>query len=88
MPFRNIIDQWVLISIDNDRGQSVEKIKSELQKLGINNITIVSNNFNKAVQDIKNALKCEDRVVAFGSFLLVSGVLESLPLSSSSNPLD
>ena len=88
MPFKNIIDQWMLISIDNDRGQSAEKIKSELQKLGINNISIVSNNFNKAVQDVKNALKYEDRVVAFGSFLLVSGVLESLPLSSSSNPLD
>ncbi len=81
-PFKNIIDQWAIISIDSERGQSAEEIKSELQKLGINNITIVSNNFKKAVQDVKNALKYEDRVVAFGSFLLVSEVLESL------NPLD
>ena len=77
-PFKDIIDQWAILSIDSERGQSAEEIKSKLQKLGINNITIVSNNFKKAVQDVKNALEYEDRVVAFGSFLLVSGVLGSL----------
>jgi dihydrofolate synthase/folylpolyglutamate synthase len=79
-PFKGIIDQWYIISIDNDRGQSAKQIKSELQKLGINNTTIVNNNFKKAVQDIKNALKYKDRLVAFGSFLLVSGVLETLEM--------
>ena len=77
-PFKDIIDQWAILSIDSERGQSAEEIKSKLQKLGINNITVVSNNFKKAVQDVKNALEYEDRVVAFGSFLLISGVLESL----------
>ncbi|MCK5918488.1 MAG: bifunctional tetrahydrofolate synthase/dihydrofolate synthase [Cocleimonas sp.] len=76
-PLKDIIDQWAIISIDSDRGQSAENIKFALKKLGINNTTIVNNNFKKAVQDIKNALKYEDRVVAFGSFLLVSGVLET-----------
>jgi dihydrofolate synthase/folylpolyglutamate synthase len=74
-PFKDIIDNWYIVSIDGDRGQSAEQIKSELQKLGINNTTIVNSNFKKAVQDIKNALKYKDRVIAFGSFLLVSGVL-------------
>ena len=77
-PFKDIIDQWAIISLDSERGQSAEQIQTELQKLGINNTKTVNNNFKKAVQDIKNTVKSKDRVVAFGSFLLVSGVLESL----------
>ena len=77
-PFNTLIDQWHLVSIDNERGQSAYQIKSKLAKVGINNTIIVKNNFKKAMQDLINALEYRDRVVAFGSFLLVSGVLESL----------
>lgn len=77
-PFLTLIDQWHIISLQTTRGQSALTIKSELAMLGINNAQTVNNNFKKAMQDVKKTLKCEDRVVVFGSFLLVSGVLESL----------
>lgn len=77
-PFKALIDQWYITSLETSRGQTAAEIKSKLSKLDINNTTIVSNDFKKAMQDVKNALKCQDRLVVFGSFLLVSGVLESL----------
>lgn len=77
-PFINIVDEWHIMPLGGERGQSALDIKSSLKLLQINNQIIVYDNFNKAVQDLKDTLKCEDRVVAFGSFLLVSGILESL----------
>ena len=77
-PFNTLIDQWSLVSINDERGQSADQIKYKLEKLGINSTAIVNNNFKKAMQDLINALECKDRVVAFGSFLLVSEVLESM----------
>jgi dihydrofolate synthase/folylpolyglutamate synthase len=77
-PFKSLIDHWYIISLEGERGQAARQIEFELKKTGINSTAILNNNFKKAVQDIKNALECEDRIVAFGSFLLVSGVLESL----------
>jgi dihydrofolate synthase/folylpolyglutamate synthase len=77
-PFKALIEQWYITSLDTDRGQTAVQIKSKLSELDINNTKIVSNDFKKAMQDTKNALKCQDRVVVFGSFLLVSGVLGSL----------
>lgn len=77
-PFNTLIDQWSLVSINDERGQSADQIKYKLEKLGINSTAIVNNNFKKAMLDLINALECKDRVVAFGSFLLVSEVLESM----------
>jgi len=73
-----LIDHWYIISLAGERGQAASQIEFKLKKMGINSTEILSNNFKKAVQDIKNALEYEDRIVAFGSFLLVAGVLESL----------
>jgi dihydrofolate synthase/folylpolyglutamate synthase len=77
-PFDALIDQWCVVSLEDERGQSADKIKDKLENAGISSPIIVNNNFKKAMQDLINALKYRDRVVAFGSFLLVSGVLESL----------
>ena len=77
-PFNGVIDQWCLISLDDERGCSAIQLQSQFEKLGINHTIIVNNNFKKAMQDIINTLECNDRLVVFGSFLLVSGVLESL----------
>jgi len=77
-PFKSLIDHWYIISLEGERGQAATQIEFELKEMGINSTEIVSNSFKKAVQDIKNALEYEDRIVAFGSFLLVAGVLESL----------
>ncbi len=77
-PFHSLIDRWCIISIVDERGYSAAELKSKLEKLSINNTTIVNNSFKKAMQDLINTLECKDRVVVFGSFLLVSGVLELL----------
>lgn len=77
-PLKSLIDHWYIISLAGERGQAASQIEFKLKKMGINSTEILSNNFKKAVQDIKNALEYEDRIVAFGSFLLVAGVLESL----------
>ncbi len=77
-PFDIVIDQWCLISLNDERGCSAIQLQSKFKKLGINHSIIVNNNFKKAMQDILNTLECNDRLVVFGSFLLVSGVLESL----------
>ncbi len=77
-PFNLVIDQWCLLSLDDKRGCSAIQLQSKFEKLGINDSIIVNNNVKKAMQDIINTLECNDRLVVFGSFLLVSGVLESL----------
>ena len=77
-PMVQLVDEWHIISLGGERGLAATTIKSALELLQINNQIIVYDDFNKTVQDLKNTLKCQDRVVAFGSFLLVSGVLESL----------
>ena len=75
-PFNSLIDQWYIISLEGERGQCATQLKSKLEKLGINNTNRVNNNFKKTMQDLINTLECKDRLVVFGSFLLVSSVLK------------
>ena len=77
-PFKSLINEWHIVSIEGERGQSAESIKLKLEELQLKYNIILHNNFKKPMQELKNTLSCEDRVVAFGSFLVVSSVLESV----------
>lgn len=74
-PIKSLVKQWCVISLDDERGLTGVQLKTELEVLGINEPIIVNNDFKKAMQDIINTLEYNDRVVVFGSFLLVSGVI-------------
>ncbi|RTZ66054.1 MAG: bifunctional tetrahydrofolate synthase/dihydrofolate synthase [Aquificaceae bacterium] len=84
-PFTSLIDEWHIVNIEGERGQSAEDIKSKLEKISSKYTITLHNNFKKPTQELKNTLNCEDRVVAFGSFLVVSKVLESVAKDSGLN---
>lgn len=77
-PFEILIDEWHIIPMDSKRAQCVDVIKLSLKQQQIKAPIQVHIDFKSALQALKNTLKCEDRVVAFGSFLVVSSILESL----------
>ena len=77
-PFKSLIDEWHIVSLEGERGQSAESIKLKLEELQLKHSVILHSDFKTPIQALKNTCYCEDRVVAFGSFLVVSNVLESV----------
>jgi len=68
------IDEWHLITLDNPRAIPVEQLKSQLQQLGIKNV-YGYDDFKHVLSCVKSNSSHHDRVVIFGSFLVVSGIL-------------
>lgn len=68
------IDEWHLIALDDPRAIPVEELKLQLQQLGIKNLYSYDN-FKHVLSCVKSNSSDHDRVVIFGSFLVVSGIL-------------
>ena len=77
-PLIPFINEWHIVDLEGERGQPGTAIQLKLQKIAPKLSVILHKNFKKTTQELKNTLKCKDRVVAFGSFLVVSQVLESV----------
>jgi len=72
------IDQWYLASLEGERGQSAEHLRSKLLKFLPE---VESNVFSSPVEAFiaaKLICKPEDRLVAFGSFFTVGDILSYL----------
>ena len=76
----NNIDEWHIIGLAGSRGLSTNQLKNKILSQKIKRKVISHNSFQKACYVLKNISIFEDRVVVFGSFLVVSAVIENCNL--------
>lgn len=84
----NAIDGWHIVATEGSRGLSLDELKQyfnqsnkqtaeqKMQQKTLSNVTAYDS-FNDACDSLKNIAKDEDRVVAFGSFLVISEILDN-----------
>ena len=77
---QDAIDEWHIVGLGGSRGINLNELKQEItqQSSVTNNHTkiIEHQSIDDACVSLKNISKSKDRVVAFGSFLVVSDVIE------------
>lgn len=73
LSLRSSVDEWHLVSLNDPRAIPVEQLKSQLVQLGLN---VVSSyyDFESVLNSVKSLSSPNDRLVIFGSFLVVSGI--------------
>ena len=72
----DVIDEWHIVALKGSRGLTLNMLKQCFTEQSIKTKVISHPGFKEACDSIKNITKVEDRVVAFGSFLVVSEILE------------
>ncbi len=85
----SVIDEWHIVATKGSRGLSLDELKQHFSQqnikknternLQLNTLTqvISYDSFSDACDALKNMAKDEDRVVAFGSFLVISEILDN-----------
>ena len=81
-PVLDYFDEWHIIQLEGPRAYNNDQICNELRDLGIQKPLKSHTNFKSALKSLQNGLKSQDRVVAFGSFLVVSGVMQGFNTNS------
>ena len=76
-PLKSIFDRWQLIPLAGERGRDAAQLRAELLKLGITAPLEAHDSFDSALNVLEKTLNSHDRVVAFGSFLVVSELMQS-----------
>ena len=74
LSMRSVIDEWHLVSLDDSRAIPVEQLKSQLKQLNVE-VVMTYRDFVSILNYVKSQSSPNDRVVIFGSFLVVSGVI-------------
>lgn len=74
-------EEWHIIKLEGPRAYQTDHLVDELKSLGIQKPLKTHANFQTALKTLQNDLKSQDRVVAFGSFLVVSGVMQGFEAS-------
>ncbi|PWQ92870.1 bifunctional tetrahydrofolate synthase/dihydrofolate synthase [Leucothrix pacifica] len=77
-PLRNSFEAWHIVPLDGPRAQDTQQLLEKIQRYGVNGTLETHSDFNVAIKMLQNTLNCEDRLVAFGSFLVVSGFMQGL----------
>ena len=72
-----VIDEWHIVALEGSRGMSLDVLKLQFIEQKVIGEVTTHENFNDACKSLKIITKSEDRVVAFGSFLVVSQVLNN-----------
>ncbi|PID46422.1 MAG: bifunctional tetrahydrofolate synthase/dihydrofolate synthase [Proteobacteria bacterium] len=80
-PLAKSFDAWYLLPLPGPRAQDPEKLLNKLQTIGVHGTLETQTEFSSVIKLLKNSLNCQDRVVAFGSFLIVSGFMQGLSVS-------
>ena len=75
-PVSDYFEEWHLVQLDGPRAYQNDQLLGELKSLGLQKTLKSHTNFKTALKSLQNQLKSQDRVVAFGSFLVVSGVMQ------------
>jgi dihydrofolate synthase/folylpolyglutamate synthase len=81
-PVSSYFEEWHIVQLEGPRAYNNDQLGRELKDVGIQKPLKYYTNFETALKSIRNELKSQDRVVAFGSFLVVSGVMEGITESN------
>ena len=73
-----LVDEWHFFPLQDSRAMPLDDIQSAMDLYKIS-VTVPHQGLKQAWSALKPRLTAEDRVVAFGSFLVVSSMLENLP---------
>ncbi|MGB1310843.1 MAG: bifunctional tetrahydrofolate synthase/dihydrofolate synthase [Leucothrix sp.] len=77
-PVSPYFDEWHVVQLEGPRAYENKQLVDELKTLGLQTTIKSHTKFETALKSLQNELKSQDRVVAFGSFLVVSGVMQGL----------
>lgn len=73
----SVIEEWHIAPLPGSRGIQLDDLKQQFTDNFVDIKLVPHKSFSDACQLLKNITKSEDRVVAFGSFLVVSEVIEN-----------
>jgi len=82
-PVSDHFDEWHIVQLSGSRAYSNQQLLGELKTFNLQKPLKSHTNFETALKFLQNQLKSQDRVVAFGSFLVVSGVMQGLDSNTS-----
>ena len=77
-PLSESFDAWHIVPLEGPRAQDTQQLLEKMQVFGVKGALKAYPEFNPVIKMLQNTLNCEDRVVAFGSFLVVSGFMQGL----------
>lgn len=77
-PVSSYFEEWHLVQLDGPRAYDNQQLGREVEALVKQKPLKYYTNFETALKSLKIELKSQDRVVAFGSFLVVSGVIQGI----------
>ena len=80
-PVADHFEEWHIVQLEGPRAYKNNQLLSELKSIGIEKPLKTHTNFETALKSLQIDLKTQDRVVAFGSFLVVSGVMQGFETS-------
>ena len=80
-PLKEYFDAWHLIPLEGPRTQDTQILSDKLQAVGISNPIECHKDTAELIKTLQNTMNSEDRVVAFGSFLVVSAFIQGLNAS-------
>lgn len=80
-PVSRYFEEWHIVQLDGPRAYQNKQLDIALSELGIQKPIKSHTNFKTALKSLRNDLKPPDRIVAFGSFLVVSGVMQGVNTS-------
>jgi dihydrofolate synthase/folylpolyglutamate synthase len=77
-PLTPYFDAWHLIPLEGPRAQDTLVLSDKLQAVGIKSPIDCHKSTSNVIKTLQKAMNSEDRVVAFGSFLVVSAFIQGL----------
>ena len=81
-PVAEYFEEWHLVQLEGPRAYDNQQLGKELKALVKQKPFKFYTNFETALKSLQIELKSQDRVVAFGSFLVVSGVMQGINKSN------
>jgi len=70
------IDEWHIVGLESNRGFTTEQLKDHMQASNISSKIVPHEDFSTAIKSLKKGIKNKDKVVAFGSFLVISELMQ------------
>ncbi|PWQ96691.1 bifunctional tetrahydrofolate synthase/dihydrofolate synthase [Leucothrix arctica] len=80
-PLKEYFDVWHLITLEGPRVQGSQILSDKLQAVGISAPIECHKDTVNVIKTLQKTMNSEDRVVAFGSFLVVSAFIQGLNAS-------
>ena len=70
------IDEWHIVELEGSRSTELSELKEIINEQNPDKAVVAHQNFSNAIKSIKSSSNLQDRVVAFGSFLVVSELIK------------